>query len=128
MQVVPCELHLRLSDTALPLELPREKSPVLIRGHVVFSVNNWTSLARLGTFFLAYLPFIVCRLQEGIGENVDPDALALTYDNLTKRSFSLEMADAPKALADMVEALAGAVFVDSGFSLERVFEVCNDLK
>jgi len=67
-------------------------------------------------------------LQEGIGENVDPDALALTYDNLTKRSFSLEMADAPKALADMVEALAGAVFVDSGFSLERVFEVCNDLK
>lgn len=50
-------------------------------------------------------------------------ALSKTYDMLTDQSYGLEMAIAPKAMADMVESLAGAIFVDSGSELGPVFEV-----
>ena len=33
----------------------------------------------------------------------------------------------PKVLADIVESIAGAVFVDSGYSEDRVWEVLDSL-
>lgn len=50
-------------------------------------------------------------------------ALGKTYDRLTIDSYSLYMPDAPKAMADMVEALAGAVLVDNGMNVEVTFKV-----
>lgn len=50
-------------------------------------------------------------------------ALSNTYDTLTDHSYGLEMAIAPKAMADMVEALAGAIYIDSSGDLKPVFEV-----
>lgn len=49
--------------------------------------------------------------------------LSLAYDRLMDSSFGLEMGGAPKALADMVESLAGAICVDSAFDLGPVFQV-----
>lgn len=38
-------------------------------------------------------------------------------------SFGLEMAGAPKATADVVESMAGAICVDNAFDLDLVFKV-----
>jgi dsRNA-specific ribonuclease len=54
---------------------------------------------------------------------VSDEVLSLAYDRLTDSSFGLEMAAAPKAMADMVESLAGAICVDTAFDLVPVFEV-----
>ena len=47
----------------------------------------------------------------------------MVYDQLTTDSYSLQMADAPKAMADMVEALAGAILVDYDFQIQAAFQV-----
>ena len=51
------------------------------------------------------------------------EVLSAAYDRLMDSSFGLEMGGAPKAMADMVESLAGAVFVDNDFWLEPAFQV-----
>lgn len=61
------------------------------------------------------------RLEEG-GSRASDAALARTYDQLTDTSYGMELARAPKAMADIVESLAGAVYVDAGFNLEPAFE------
>lgn len=53
--------------------------------------------------------------------------LSQTYDRLTADSYNF-IAAAPKALADMVEALAGAVLVDNGFSLDETLQVGYQIK
>lgn len=55
-------------------------------------------------------------------EKASDAALSRTYDHLTDRNYGLEMAVAPKAMADMVESLAGAIFVDSHCRMQPVFE------
>lgn len=39
----------------------------------------------------------------------------------------IEYLDPPKVLGDILESLAGAIFVDSGMSLEKVWEVFQPL-
>ena len=51
------------------------------------------------------------------------EVLSTAYDRLMDSSFGLEMGGAPKAMADMVESLAGAVLVDNDFQLEPAFQV-----
>ena len=64
----------------------------------------------------------LCRLRQE-GRRVSDEVLGVAYDRLMDSSFGLEMGATPKAMADMVESLAGAVFVDNGFRLEPAFQV-----
>lgn len=66
-------------------------------------------------------PVLFCRSLEADRESRNA-ALAKTYDFLTEGSYGLEMATAPKAMADMVESLAGAIYVDSGCQLDIVWK------
>ena len=49
--------------------------------------------------------------------------MSKTYDFLTEGSYGLEMATAPKAMADVVESLAGAIYIDSDCQLGPVWKV-----
>lgn len=46
-----------------------------------------------------------------------------TMDNLLSAGFGIGLAAAPKVLGDLFEAIVGAVFVDSGGSLETLWQV-----
>ena len=45
------------------------------------------------------------------------------YDRLTDMSYGMDLPDAPKVLADILEATIGAVYVDCDYSLAPVFKV-----
>ena len=60
-------------------------------------------------------------------DQVSDEELSRAYDYLMNASFGLAMTVAPKATADIVESLAGAILVDSDFQLEAVFEVITNL-
>jgi len=65
----------------------------------------------------------VQRREELEGRKASDEALSKTYDFLTEGSYGLEMATAPKAMADVVESLAGAIYIDSGCQLAPVWKV-----
>ena len=46
-------------------------------------------------------------------------------DDLGTTSYGGTIFKAPKVLADMVEAIAAAVYVDCNFNLEKLWKVCN---
>ena len=48
-------------------------------------------------------------------------------DSLDSEEIEVDEIDPPKVLGDVLESLAGAVFVDSGCSLESVWQVFHSM-
>lgn len=64
---------------------------------------------------------ISCRIMGD--RRANNKALGKTYDVLTDQAYGLKMASAPKVMADMVESLVGAIYIDTGCNLEPAFQV-----
>ena len=65
---------------------------------------------------------MLCSVQNG-DKKADNKALGKTYDELTDQAYGLKLASAPKVMADLVESLVGAVYIDAGCQLEPAFKV-----
>lgn len=63
---------------------------------------------------------IMCSSEVASGKGA---TLSKAYDELTDMSYGLDLPDSPKVLADMLEAIVGAVYVDCGFQIQPVFKV-----
>ncbi|ESQ39617.1 hypothetical protein EUTSA_v10000828mg [Eutrema salsugineum] len=109
------------------LKYPNENVKVLRELRVINVCNE--KLARVAVKYGLY-QFRICKgvkpsfcervkeFSEAVAKEDDPVSFQGNYGGAVK---------APKSLADMVESIAGAVYVDVNFDIQRLWEICRGL-
>lgn len=66
----------------------------------------------------------ICNFEQNFSASVITDSVIKSFNKLTEEDcIDVEEIEVPKALGDIFESVAGAIFLDNGLSLDGVWKV-----